>query len=179
VSDIPEWLAALASVGALVAAVFAGLAAWRVARIEQQRDCRAQAVAISAWATQRVVDGHPTVGIHLLNTSAAPVTDVAVGFTDADGSPYTPLRLRILPPGAYFVQQKRSSPYKWGFPEPATDALVAIMKSGTWRVDSLAFRDQDDAAWRRAASGTLREAPVPALTAAAARDSDAGARAPG
>lgn len=159
-NDFPEWLAALTSVGALVAAIFAGLAAWRVARIEQQRDRRAQALAISAWATQRMVDGRPTVGIHLLNTSAAPVTEVAVCFTDADGSPYTPLRLRILPPGAYFVQQKRSSPYKWGFPEPANDALVAIMKSGTWRVDSLAFSDQGHVAWLRAASGTLREAPT-------------------
>ncbi|WP_172592125.1 hypothetical protein [Subtercola boreus] len=160
-NDVPVWLAALTSVGALVAAVFAGVAAWRVARIEQQRDRRAQAVAVSAWASQHTADGRGTVGIHLLNTSGAPVTDVVVSFVDADGSPYAPLRLRILPPGSYFVQQKRSSPYKWGFPEPAADSLVAIMKSGTWRVDSLGFVDQGHVGWLRGSSGALREAPAP------------------
>ncbi|RFA09395.1 hypothetical protein B7R54_09235 [Subtercola boreus] len=63
------------------------------------------------------------------------------------------------PPGSYFVQQKRSSPYKWGFPEPASDSLVAIMKSGTWRVHSLSFLDQDHVGWLRGSSGALWEAP--------------------
>jgi hypothetical protein len=84
--DFPTWISAVASVGALIFAALAAIAAYRLFKVETERDSRQgdeerrarQAHAVSAWyaldAERRLY------GCHLRNASDSPVYDVAIEY---------------------------------------------------------------------------------------------------
>jgi hypothetical protein len=91
----------LSTLGLLLAAVAAGLVAWRTFRAEQERDLRAQAVQIGAWTATRGGQPHGGFGLCLLNASSLPVTDfdVLVPHRTDKTDEVDPQHYEVLPPG--------------------------------------------------------------------------------
>lgn len=168
-SAIPSWISALASVGALLAAVVAGVTARRLYGIERERehrlteaDERRQAVRVSAWVAEVVGPnaGERSPGVVVVNASQTAVRDVLVSVIEPDDRRRAALRLAILPPGEYFAAAQ-PPPYHWGFPN-LLSALEyparPVMRSRQWRVTEVTFRDAADRSWRRDDAGVLHTA---------------------
>ncbi|WP_435737139.1 hypothetical protein V5D56_00635 [Cellulosimicrobium sp. PMB13] len=186
--DVPNWIAALA---ALVAVVFAWLAAAHtrgllrreadrdeltqereMARRRQER--RAQADLVGAWIACRVrLTGGEEVleeyGLVIRNASHAPVFDVALETTGYDGAPQRTLTLAVLPPGEYYAPTT-DDPWFWGLPDPK-DAVVGIVRPVMRRkerhVTEIRFRDSAGHRWVRDVHGNLRAEQVSAPDASA------------
>ena len=119
--DLPAWISAVASAGALAFAVPAATAAYRVLKIEAARDEAAdeerrvrKATRVSAWFGLRSSD-QKQWGVLLRNASDAPVYGLAIGFyvpTDF-GTPTRPsvdgYDIAVLPPSddALFVANSK------------------------------------------------------------------------
>ncbi|MGL3198227.1 MULTISPECIES: hypothetical protein [Curtobacterium] len=166
-----EGLSAVATAGALVAAVYAGLQARRLYRIESDRDEEARAAArasqatkVSAWAATRIrTGGRVLFGVVVRNSSDDPVYDVQVtchGFS----SPRV-ATLQCVPPGEYFVANTvdEGSSAEWDYPKPVRevvgDPLRPFTISDAKGVDAITFRDNTGAGWHRAARGELTKTP--------------------
>ncbi|GAA3092848.1 hypothetical protein JOF29_007029 [Kribbella aluminosa] len=154
-----EWVSALAALGALVAAVFAGIAAWRLYKIEDDREQRAQARQVSAWISVKLDDQDEPYGIELTNGSLAPVYDVTIRSTNRNGVEQPALNLTVLPPGRFFAERAESK-YHWDHPDPADDfscPLRPVARTDKWQVRELIFRDSANVTWDRDAAGVLRK----------------------
>lgn len=165
-----EGLSAVATAGALLAALYAGYQAQRLFRIELQRDEQArdterkrQATQVSAWAATRIkTREHVVFGVVVRNSSADPVYDVQVechGFS----SPRVPT-LQCVPPGEFFVANTvdDDSRAEWDFPKPLReirDPMRPFTISDERGVDAITFRDNTGAGWHRAARGELTKTP--------------------
>lgn len=153
-----EWVSAVAAFGALVAAVFAGIVAWRLYKIEDDRERQAQARQISAWISVKLDGESGPYGIELTNGSLAPVYDVTVRAKDSYGVSQPQLDLRVLPPGRFFAERVDTK-YHWAYPDPAEEVgypLRPVAKSSKWRVERITFRDSANVGWGRDAAGVLR-----------------------
>lgn len=168
-STVAEWISALATVGALVAATVAGRSAKRLYDIESERDrvaaaSREAAAArlMNAWTAIHAPDvSKPKIGRHGLvvsNAGEGAVFDVTVCSDDHTGKAQHPMHLHVLPPGEYFVL--RETQHLWGYPAPAraqVGMIRPISNRKEWRVTSIAFMDSAGLRWRRDASGLHRE----------------------
>ncbi|MCL8026327.1 hypothetical protein [Nocardioides bruguierae] len=69
-----DWVIALATVAAVLAAVWAGRSAARTLQLEVERDRRAQASTIAAWFTEGALPppGAPAVLVSIMNGSGSP-----------------------------------------------------------------------------------------------------------
>ncbi|OII16921.1 hypothetical protein BIV03_04740 [Curtobacterium sp. MCBA15_016] len=161
-----EGLSAVATAGALVAAVYAGLQARRLYRVESDRDEQARAAArasqatkISAWAATRIrTGGRVLFGVVVRNSSDDPVYDVQVtchGFSSPEVA-----TLQCVPPGEFFVANAvdEDSTAEWDYPKPLQeirDPMRPFTISDARGVDAIVFRDNTGTAWHRAAQGAL------------------------
>ncbi len=161
--SIPEWVTAIAAVLALAAAVWAGITSRRLVDVESGRDevaarrrAREQARQVSAWCVV-CPDAPLPVGLLVQNSSTAPVFQMTVESTDAQGQHRPPLHLTIVPPGDYVVTADEQ--FHWTFPEDArTQGHVRpVTKKDTWMVQSLTFVDSSGVRWHRDQHGTLSE----------------------
>lgn len=167
-----ECVSAVATGGALVAAMIAARQAKQLFGIESARDeqakeveRRSHATQISAWAaTQIRSGGEPVFGVLVRNSSDDPVYDLRVschGFTTEE----TP-SLRCVPPGEYFLpnvdrESSDGSTSPWDHAKPVReirDPLRPFTTSDERGVKGLTFRDSAGVAWRRASSGELDRA---------------------
>ncbi|QUB99518.1 hypothetical protein [Cellulosimicrobium cellulans] len=170
--DVPNWIAALA---ALLAVMFAWLAARHTRGLLQQesdRDLRtaerdeqeaasrrrAQADLVSAWVVVRVdEEGVRSDGYLIRNLSQSPVYDVRTDVTDARERLRPRHRLAMLPPGEYYVEANDGDTH-WEFPDPVASVrgwLRPVLKKPEWRVDRLEFTDSGGRRWSRDAKGRL------------------------
>lgn len=170
-SEATDWISALATIGALGAAVWAVVVSRRLHRVETDRDevsaeraKREQASGIAAWCIRRSAeDDKLRRGLLLHNSSDAPVFDIEVTSTYAPSKSHAPqpqptLRLTILPPGDYVVFA--DSTYPWTLPVERTARSVdaaPIMNNPGWTVTEMSFRDAHGVRWRRT-GGSLHEA---------------------
>lgn len=168
-----EWVGALAGVGALIAAIFAGIYGARLYRVEAERDrvererrAREEPSRVNAWQAVKVCDGSRKYGLVVANRGENPVYDVDLAAMTwakgaaQDATQLTPLRLRILPPGTYYFEHVGGQ-FHWDFGEDvaAVDGTVRpVMKTDKLAVQGLEFRDSADIRWRRDASGLLAPA---------------------
>lgn len=164
-----EGVSAIATAGALAAAVAAGVQAKRLFKIESDRDAKAQrsdeqrqASHVSAWAAVRV--GHrgiPSFGVIVRNSSQDPVYDVRVtghGFSTR-GTP----QLWCVPPGEYFVEnidveKPDGRVFHWDFAKTlreVRDPVRPFSASDNVAVDQITFRDNSGVSWKRTAKGEL------------------------
>lgn len=136
--DVPTWISAITTLGALVAAgVIVYLEVRRDRRAAEQRAREDQANSVAAWHSTET-DGH-----HILvrNGSTLPVYRVVVGVVHNRG--VTHEAVRMIPPGDFRIP----------FPEeiedwpPHTDLRL-------W------FTDTAGRSWRRRADGRLRQVEV-------------------
>lgn len=168
---VAEVVSALAAVGALVAAVWAGITAKRLYLIEAERDRmemvrerRRGAARVSAWvcthfANEGSVSGSRRDGILIANLGECPIYDVEVSSTNKLGQEQALLKQNVLPPGQYFVASTNDA-YQWAFPdqvESLEGTLRPITKKAEWRVTRMSFADADGLRWARDDKGRLSE----------------------
>jgi len=164
-----EGVSAVATAGALAAAIAAAVQAKRLFGIESARDEQAKeeerrqhAKQLSAWAAVQIGRGGNIVyGVIVRNSSDDPVYDVQIwchGFT-TDRLP----SLSCVPPGQYFVPNKDQlnddgQLCRWDFAKPVDeihDPMRPFTASTERGVDEMTFRDNSGVAWRRTATGEL------------------------
>ncbi|PPI54283.1 hypothetical protein [Rathayibacter toxicus] len=165
-----EWLSAVATIGALVAASWAAVVSRRLFGIESRRDDVAthrerqeQATRIAAWCVRRDIgDEHGRRGLAVRNVSDSPVFDLEVRSTYSTGKEQKPVELRpltlaVLPPGDFVTFGHGQ--YGWNFPverSTVTELLSPITKNPGWRVIEITFTDAHGIRWRRE-GGSLTE----------------------
>ncbi|ROS62644.1 hypothetical protein EDF38_1756 [Frigoribacterium sp. PhB160] len=175
---IASSIAAVATVGALLAAVRAVGDAKKLFNIESKRDQtaaedreRQQASKINAWSALRLLRNDiQGFGVIVSNSSEEPVYDVKVavgGFRTAHAP-----TLACVPPGQVFVEQKRVmvevDTFHWDYAKPVTefaDPLRPFSASQSKRVTGVMFTDSSGRQWRRSETGQLeRDAVAEAAT---------------
>lgn len=163
-----EGLSAFATLGALVAAVYAGVQAKKLYAVESARDEQArendrrrQASQVSAWAAMQIQTGNRLIyGVVVRNSSDDPVYDVQAtchGFTSGRTT-----ILRCVPPGEYFLPNVlKEGRFHWDYAKPVEevrDPVRPFTASDHKGVDVVTFRDNIGVAWQRAARGELSTA---------------------
>jgi hypothetical protein len=170
--DVPTWIAAVATVLALVAAGFAAWASWNVLKRETQRDAdrddaerRQQANLVAAW---HGVVPHPVqrgAGLYrpvVRNGSELPIYQVGVEVV-VEGSTGIVHMTEVLGPGQWFVTQSGH----FNFADHPTEKLRLHASSPGFQV-AVSFSDAAGIAWRRDENGQLEQIE----TAATARVDD-------
>lgn len=156
VGDLPTWITTLAIV--LAARQFSLERSRR--RAEEERESKAQATGLSAWAVTDV-DCDPRIyGVVISNTSGSTFHDVRVRCRLHRSEPERPVELDVLPPGEYFVElNETGNRYTWAFAiEVSTypGHLRPYMKSADYRVTSIEFSDNLTQRWSADEHAVLR-----------------------
>jgi hypothetical protein len=190
IGDWPTWIAAVATVGALIFAGIAAWASWQVLKRETLRDearaeaeRRSQANLVAAWPG--VVPLHPdhpdqpagAYGPVVRNASDLPVYRVFIWAMHSDRIRHVSraYQIDVLPPGQWFVHHEdgRFHPHR-----PAV--LSDVYKDQSDRQGIYAgvefrdiyakveFRDAAGSEWRRDEYGDLRQTGVAAFAGVAA-----------
>lgn len=170
--SIAEWVAAIAAVSALGAAVWAGMTSASLFTIERARDRenaarvkQQQASLIAAWSVAcpeheldtvrgQAIEEHD--GLLIQNSSNAPVHDVVIRSSSIAGA-NRDATLNIVPPGELVLL--RNKKYPWSLAKPRNyikGTVHPITKRSDWRVHSLDFTDAAGVRWQRSGS-VLRE----------------------
>ena len=157
--DVPTWIAALSTVGALVAAIVAGRAAWRLLGLEATRDRNAfadkktvQASRVSAWAKwERSAEGAESdYDIPLLsvrNASDLPVYAVLLELFNSRDQLVSTERVDVLPPTDGPID----------LPHVVSDAEHSALQGdyGSKLQVKITFRDASGRTWVRQVDGLL------------------------
>lgn len=146
---VPNWIAAVSTALALIAAGVAVHFAWRSIRGENQRELRQNAQGLASWWVNgrlgHDATGKEVWGVVIRNASMSVFHEVQI---DAVGNNHKkaghPIAFRVLPPGEIFVQSNSydaSAP--WGLPVliPNGSALVPLMRADSRKVARIRFRD--------------------------------------
>lgn len=146
---LASWIAALATVAAVIAAVVAGRYAKSTYELDRNRHLSDQATRISTWPSHETATNR--WGTMIRNASDNAVYNVAL-TTTWEGSDGTRTDIAVLPPGLYFVPPKgQTNPDKRPrYTERVTDesAFSAILQSARIRLD-ISFRDASGRHWQR------------------------------
>lgn len=153
--DIPTWIT---TVAVIIAAVqYLGERTRR--RAESEREARAQATKLTAWAVTNVVGGR-RYGICLSNTSGSTFHDVEIEAIIHGEKPRRPIVLAIVPPGDYFVPfNGNDQEYTWDFARAIDEEPLSLrpyMKTDKYRVDAVRFRDNLGQQWTTNDRAVLR-----------------------
>lgn len=169
--DLAGWVTAVASLGALLAAVWAAVTARDLYRVEAGRDRevaasrrRGQANQVAAWIVVEIEPGAEApraVGVVVHNSSDSVIYDVQVVATAKNGRVPKPIRLELLPPGDFYLKEKPGTAVGWAFAKSTAEVAGAMLRPVTTsrdlRVQLLTFRDSADVLWERTRNGALIE----------------------
>jgi hypothetical protein len=157
----------MSTLGLFVAAVAAGIIAWRTFKAQKEQEQRAQAVKIGAWTATRGVREQWTFGLCLLNDSSLPVSDVTV-WVGHRTDPVDPQHYHVLPPGFFFAPS--TSPVAggryghFGRPEPLEQARPELqpttVRDESSHVEWFSFVDATGQRWRRRLRAGPGEVPL-------------------
>ena len=177
--SMAEWVAAIAAMGALLAAVWAARTSKDLYDLESKRERglvnrtrREQASGIAAWCVFCPDhDSQTQSGILLHNSSDAPVFNVEILSTYSQKQAHAPqdqepLNLAILPPGDYV--SNKDVKFHWSFPEERSavaSTIRPVMKNSKWVVTEVKFTDSHGTRWNRR-GGELTEIPHPSFASA-------------
>ncbi len=167
--DIPNWIVALATIGALVFAYRAARNTLELLRIENRREERTiaeregrQAALIDAWEARLTPAEYPTMTInevpplvvHLVNASDVSIFDVKIDWYSHNRNDFKAGCIRpILTPGKFHeLVPTNMRPRDPDNPE-LEDGTVPI---STWPF-ILKFRDRNGLLWRRAFDGRMSQ----------------------
>lgn len=164
--SIADLITALTAIGALIAAILGAKHATGLFRIEAKRDATAaarevqsQASKAFAWVATRISE-REFYGVVVVNSSEQAIYDVEVRVTGADEAERTPVRLTILPPGAYYLEETPQA-YGWTFASRLRsfdEEIRPVTKSRKRRIVGMSFRDSSNVAWVRDVDGLLARA---------------------
>ena len=178
--DVPTWVTAVATIGALVAAGFAARGAFRLLDVERRRDAERaeaelqwQADLVAAWADreqqQRGRMPWTAEGAYVANGSPLPIYDVAVTWFYPDASGNLEFRCEqaikggLVPSGGgfYSLTNRGSGPPPHRRAVDVLDAHGAPVRAqeaedlAQYRL-SVAFTDTGGIRWLRGVNGLLR-----------------------
>jgi len=140
--SVPDWLAAIGTISAVIAALYL---ADKGTREQRLRERRAQAISIS---TYRNLLGNKTVGITVMNNSNANIYDIAISIAVSVGAGEAfqkenknNIFIRGIPPGKFKIDPPK-------VPKKSMGMELGI---------AISFRDAQGVYWRRDAVGNLYE----------------------
>lgn len=161
--DVPTWLNAIVTTGALVAAAIAARAAWAVLGFQRDTESKrgeaeeraAQADLVAAWHDTWRVGRSATLrsrGAVLLNQSPLPVYELTVAFLGPDNIKRASVTLPVVPPG----EQKVSWPYELRTPAGQDEHRVPLYVESLSEFSvAIDFRDTAGRLWYRDRDGRL------------------------
>lgn len=162
--DLPTWLSALSAMAALVAALWAGRAAWRVVSVERERDeerrrldARAQADLIAAWPALVLSDpanqDSPLKwGVAVRNASPLPVHQVHVAHVPiSSGQGEKTVVFELVAPGDFLIAGHEM----YRRPDAQVPRPFPAELRGRWYVIELRFTDMSGRRWHRDRHGNL------------------------
>ncbi len=133
----------------------------RKRRDDTEREARSQATRLMAWA---VTDARNkgVWGVRILNDSGSTFHDVVIDARMRNHHPKLPIRMRIVPPGDYFVQPTNQGPgFGWEFPGSTAEysgILRPLASTEKFGVDRIRFSDNRGQTWITDDRATLRRA---------------------
>lgn len=151
--DIPTWITTIA-VG------FAGaqlLVDRRRRAAEQDREAKAQASKLSAWAASDR-DATPLVfGVVVSNRSGSTFHEVSIAARIHQKDAAAPIRFAVLPPGEFFMELTRDGEWEYAI-EAAEHGrnLRPYTRTEGYRVLSIDFTDNLEQRWSADAHMVLR-----------------------
>ena len=151
-----EWLSAVSTFLAMVAAVFAGWVAHRAHTTAAEERERAEAEGIQAWLASE--DGTKATKLVLVNAGSRHVYDLSVGVSvhgEDRRAPSAAGVWKVLPPGTYESEQPGRR--GWKFPKLVGDltSLSPYTMTDKYLVQWLEFTDTRGRRWRRGVDGSL------------------------
>lgn len=165
--SLADIVTALTAIGALFAAILGAKHAGRLFAVEAKRDDanaarerQAQARQVFAWVAARTREGEENpyeYGVVVANASDQIIYDVEVGVLGAGGVERTPVTLRLLPPGVYYLPEKPQA-YGWGFASPLRSferEIRPVAKAKECGISGMTFRDSSNLTWARDEIGLL------------------------
>ncbi|GAB3623807.1 hypothetical protein GCM10027418_18910 [Mariniluteicoccus endophyticus] len=145
--DLPTWITTLA----VVVAAGQFLTDRNRRQAERDREAKAQASRLTAWAVTDPDPEHRRYGVMLSNTSGSTFHDVEVRVRMHGAETERPLRLNILPPGSFCaLLNPPGSPFVWDFadsPECHHGHLRPYMKSDKYQILAVCFTDNLGQRW--------------------------------
>lgn len=158
-TSLPEWITAIATCVATIAASLAGVVAYRAYTREVLRESSADAAGFHAWFAWDTSADRRGQCLVLVNVSNAPVYDVALRGVLNDVGVALPREgktWQVIPPGSYVVRPDET--YGWSLPDPVatTVGYRPYTRSAKHRVSGLEFRDAAGRLWVRNETGALR-----------------------
>lgn len=169
--ELASWICAIATLGALIAAVAAALIAKRLYVMERERDRRLSAEKlrrepsqVSCWTVSVYADvtydkATRRDGLVLSNGATTPVFTVEIASNNRLGISEPPVRLHVVPPGEYFIERDLKTNYLWKFPQSTdylkSEVVVPVMKQPKWVVTCITFNDASGTRWTRDVFGAL------------------------
>lgn len=167
---VPNWIAAVSTALALIAAGIAAVFAWRSLQRDASRDERSRALGLSAWWVTGILREKEVWGILISNSASTTFHDVsirAVGNTHSKAK--ATIDLRTLPPGRYLVQSMpKTADQPWGAKVALTDdiALQPLTNANSRNVQSIDFTDSSALQWRWSPTSGLERRGTPRSTSA-------------
>ena len=161
--SLADVVTALTAIGALIAAIAGAKHAGRLFGIEAKRDeaaaareLQSQASKAFAWVATRIGD-RDFYGVVVVNSSEQAIYDVVVRVTGANEAERPPVRLTILPPGAYYLEESPEA-YGWEYASRLRsfeEEIRPVTKSRKRRILGMSFRDSSNITWTRDVEGML------------------------
>ncbi len=138
--DVPSWVAAIGTVGALIVALYLGVRELIRARVDRER---ADASQVTGWLDIGEIDGVQRVRVLVCNKSGAASTKILAKVLDLTGAvtEVTPVFINGVPP--------TGEPVVRGVDVP----LPSEPDQEHYRLDSLQFTDGAGIRWDRSMSG--------------------------
>lgn len=145
--DLPTWITTLAI--AVAAAQFSVESKRR--KSEENREAKAQAAQLAAWAVTDVESEPRVFGVVVSNSSLSTFHDVKIAVQLHNAAVKRDIELDILPPGDYFLKfNGAEAKFVWDFAIALGGyggELRPYMKSEGYSVRSMSFADSLDQAW--------------------------------
>jgi hypothetical protein len=158
-SNLPDWIAAIASTLAFAAAGLAIYPAWRAFWLEQKRDDRAEVETFSVWWASHPRPGAPDKkdwGLIVSNSGHRVLWNIELGIVSR-GKP-KPARVQMLPPGRYFMHSNETA---WDFLveiSAGTEEYSPITEAKTHKVTHYSLTDSSGTRWAWEPAAGIRRA---------------------
>lgn len=157
----PNWIEALSTAAALLAATAVAVYGWKQYQIDRSREAKSRAFGLSAWwvTLPSATDGKKLWGIVVSNTSDAVFYNVNVVARGARNSAEeTSFVIRTLPPGRCFVETNWTG-HVWQFPRALGhgEESSPVLGSGSHGIASFTYTDTATRSWTWTPDNGLRE----------------------
>lgn len=161
---VPNWIAAVSTALAFIAAGTAAYFAWHSLRQDAWREERARALGLEAWWVEGTSGGRRVWGVLVSNATSANFHDVEIEAAGGNNPKAgQPIQMINLPPGRYFVESlPKVSDQPWAHRVSVSDEdrLQPLAQARTRNVRLLKFTDSTGTRWQwELGSGLARLGP--------------------